>query len=52
MRPFESFLEEFIDGESDGLPRGDAHDARRNALVEGARTFLLEHVSRDSDDLG
>lgn len=36
----ELFFQVFVDGEGDGLARGDAHDARRDALVEGVHAFL------------
>lgn len=33
-------LQKLVDRKGDGLPRRDAHDARRYAFVEGVETFL------------
>ena len=49
-RAIEFLLEELVDGEGDGLTGRDAHDARCDALVEGPRALLLEHVARDGQD--
>ena len=49
-RAIEFLLEKLVDGEGDGLTGGDAHDARRDALVEGSGALLLDHVTRDGQD--
>lgn len=37
--------QELVDGESNSLARGDTHDTRGDALVEGVETFLPRSLS-------
>lgn len=45
-------LEEFVDGEGDGLAGGDSHDTGGNALVESVETFLPVKIVSQSFNWG
>lgn len=41
---------ELVDGESDGLARGNAHHTRSDTFVEGTEAFFADELAADGDD--